>query len=290
MEGQRREKSYDDEIDLYELCLVFKRRAKLIVGVFALAVLATVVVSFLLPPVYRGSFVIRVPTIAEGRSAEMFNKELNALEPLVSPDETEKLIKNLDRLREEEQGHELSEALGLDEKRIEGIVEIKADAPRNVKNFVEVTVDVRSPALIKDLKTGIVRFLNENRYVRERISLKRESLLSLKEEIGNNISRVEAVRRLVTSRIRESERGELGFNPIEMDRDVLILKQALRDVDNEIKLLKGFEVVVEPVVPEKPVRPKKVLNVAIAGVLSLFIGFSAAFLADRLDRNRPLAE
>jgi len=286
MEGQKREMLYsEEEVDLYELCLIFKKRFKLIVGVFMAAVLITAVISFLLPPVYRGSFIVRVPMIPETQTRDIFSENLNAMEPLISPKETEKLIMNLDRLREEEQTQELSEVLGLNKERIDAIVEIKASTPRNVKSFVEVTVDVKSPLLINDLKNRILGFLNENQYVRDRISLKRKSLMSLKEEIKNKISEVEAIRKLVTNQIRENKTKELGFNPIEMDKEVIIFKQMLRNVENEIKLLKGFEIVVEPVISDKPVRPKKTLSVVIVGITSLLSGIFFALLLERLKRR-----
>jgi len=44
---------YEDEIDLYELLLVLKKRLKLIIAVFVLGVVATAVLSFLMPNIYQ---------------------------------------------------------------------------------------------------------------------------------------------------------------------------------------------------------------------------------------------
>jgi capsular polysaccharide biosynthesis protein len=283
MEGQKRENFYlEEEVDFYELCLILKKRFKLIAGGVISAVLITVVISFLLPPVYRGSFIIRVPIISENQA---FNEGLNTQVPLIKPKEAVNLIENLDRLRKDGQIKKLSDALGISDEKIGALVELTANAPRDVKDSIKVVIDSTSPVLINDFKDGVLRFLNENQYAKKRISLRRASLLSLREEIKNNISEVEAVRKLVRNQIREDKTKELGFNPIEMDKDVIIFKQTLRNVENEIELQKGFEIVVEPVISDKPVKPKKALNVAIAGTSFLFLGILLAFLKEWAEKH-----
>ncbi len=291
MEGQKGENFYsEEEIDLYELCLILRRRFKLIAGVFIIAVLVTAVISFLLPPVYRGSFIIRVPMISASQTSSIFNGGPNTRIPLINPNEAVNLIENLDRLRKEDQIRKLSDALGISDEKIGALVELTANVPRDVKDSIEVVIDVGSPVLINDFKDGILGFLNENQYAKKRISLRKASLLSLREEIKNNISEVEAVKKLVSNQIKENESKELGFNPIDMDKEVIIFKQMLRNVENDIKLLKGFEIVIEPVISDKPVRPKKVLNVAIAGITSLFIGILLAFLKEWAEKHATETE
>ena len=48
-----------------------------------------------------------------------------------------------------------------------------------------------------------------------------------------------------------------------------------------------IQVVAGAAVPEEPVRPRKALNVAVAGVLGLMIGVFAAFFADYWQRSSP---
>jgi len=291
MEGQKREKfDSEEEIDLYELCLILKKRVKLIAGVFISAIFITAIISFLLPPVYRGSFIIRVPMISETQTKSIFNEGLNVPVPLINPEEAVNLIENLDRLRKDGQIRKLSDALGISDEKIGALVKLTANVPRDVKNSIEVVIDVGSPVFINDFKDAILEFLNENQYAKKRISLRKASLLSLREELENNISEVEAVKKLVGNQIRENQTKELGFNPIDMDKEVIIFKQMLRDVENEIKLLKGFEVVVEPVISDKPVRPKKMLNVAIAGISFLFVGILLAFLKEWAEKHATETE
>ena len=86
MEEKSKEQTYlgDDEIDLYELCLVLKKRYKLILGIFVIAVLMAGVISFRMTPVYRSSFIVRIPTVPTRSN-----------ETIISAAETEKMINEL---------------------------------------------------------------------------------------------------------------------------------------------------------------------------------------------------
>lgn len=45
----------------------------------------------------------------------------------------------------------------------------------------------------------------------------------------------------------------------------------------------------KPIVPEKPVKPRKILNIAIAGIVSLFLGVIIAFFADYWNKSKNYA-
>jgi len=54
---------YSDEIDLYELLLVLKRRIKYIVGVFVAGVIIATMVSFLMPNIYQARATLWVDSL-----------------------------------------------------------------------------------------------------------------------------------------------------------------------------------------------------------------------------------
>lgn len=265
----------EDEIDLYELCLVVKKRFKLILAIFIIAVLSTGVISSIMTPVYRSSFIVRVPTVSA-----------NSNEQIISIAETEKIINELRKLIEDGRTKDLSEKLGINENKIDELTSLTVEVPRNEKNFVEITADVYKPLLVNDLEKGILDYLNKNRYVKERVSLRRESLIRLKQDIQAKINEIEGLRDFVIGQIKKGKVKDLGFNPIDLDNAVINLKQRLNNIKNDIQLLRGFEVVIEPAIPQKPVKPKKLLNVAIAGITSLFFGIFLAFLMEWIEKNK----
>jgi len=71
-----------------------------------------------------------------------------------------------------------------------------------------------------------------------------------------------------------------------MARDVINLRQELNGIKDRIQLLRGFEVVIEPYIPEAPAKPNKILNVATAGTISLYFGALLAFFMEWLEQGR----
>jgi len=267
--------SGNDEIDLYELFLVLKKRFKLIAGIVISAVLITGVISFLSPPVYRSSFIIR-----------MFSKNENRMNPIISTGEVEKLISELDLLRKEKQLNELSKRLNIKDEQIKKAVKFYAKTPSDDKDLVEITLDIYDRGLIPDLRNGIIQYLNQNPYVNERITTWKDNLLQQKAEIQKKIQEIDGFKNFLISQIKNDRAKYLGFNPLQLDEEVIKLKKELRDLEDTIKLLRGFEVTIEPEIPQMPIRPKKALNIAMAGLVSLFLGISLTFLIEWIDSKK----
>jgi hypothetical protein len=63
----------------------------------------------------------------------------------------------------------------------------------------------------------------------------------------------------------------------------------LKCLDTELHALRGYEVVMDTIVSEKPVRTEISFNLAVAGVGSLMLGvFPVFFLEWRANLVRPL--
>jgi LPS O-antigen subunit length determinant protein (WzzB/FepE family) len=280
LEEKSKEQRYlaDDEIDLYELCLVLKKRAKLILGILLGAVLLTGVISFMMTPVYRSSFIVRMPTVST------LSKET-----IISAAETEKIINGLKGLRDK-RNKDLSERLEINENKIHDLVSLTAKVPGNQENFVEITTDVYDPSLVSKLRTGVIDYLNRNQYVKERIALERKNLIQMEQEIQTRIDGIDGLKDFVVNQIKKGRIRDLGFNPIDLDKTVIDLKQRLYDTENDLQLLKGFEVAVEPTIPQKPVKPKKVLYMALAGITSLFISIFIAFIMEWAEWNKKVTK
>jgi capsular polysaccharide biosynthesis protein len=261
----------DEEMDLYEVVLLLKKRFKLVAGVFFIAVAFAVAASLLAAPVYRGSFICRVPYLKSGH---------------ISALETEKLIESLKLLREEKRLDELSAKLEMTKEEVRGIVSLKAKTPKDTEDLVEITVDVRAPELIIGVKNGILKFLNGNSYVREKIDRERDSIVILKEETRDRINRMEKLSNAVSSQSEQGGIKDVGLTPIYMQEGAIRLREKVNDLDNELARLEGFLVVTEPGVPKVPVKPRIAVNVAVAVIASLILGVFLAFFVEWLERSR----
>jgi LPS O-antigen subunit length determinant protein (WzzB/FepE family) len=189
---------------------------------------------------------------------------------------------------EEEQIENLSKKLGIEQDRVEKIKSLDA-ATLKIKDkdsyIISITAELVDPALIKELSKNIVAYLNSTPYVRERLDLEKERLVHLRIETQSKLNEIEELKDFVVNQIKSGKFKDLGFSPVALDREVIDLKQRLKDLDKRITLLRGFEISVEPVVSVKPVKPKRTLYVATAGIVSLFIAVFLAFFLEWV-RNR----
>jgi capsular polysaccharide biosynthesis protein len=261
----------EDEIDLYELWLTLKRRYKLLVSVMFSFILLSIVYLFLAKPVYKTEFIVKLP------------------KGLTSPQETRDIIQNLENLRKENRYTELSNLLSISEEDVMEIDSISASEIKKNKNIVKITLNVYDPIIIEKLGISLLEYLNNNRFVKERIRLKRETLRFLINETNKKIKEIESVKDRIVEDLKRGKIRDIGFNPVDMDRSILSLKERVKNLENQLKLLRGYEIAVNPVVPEKPSKPKKTLILAVSLVSGLFLGIFLVFFVEWIEnakRNR----
>jgi LPS O-antigen subunit length determinant protein (WzzB/FepE family) len=268
----------DDEIDLYDIFLVLKKRSRFILSVFLITVLAAGIVSFIMTPVYNSSFIIKGPVIffANNRTA-----------PLISTEEQGKLIDELNNAVKEGMIAHIADLLKISADNAMKIRLLYTKIPKDSwKNYIEIVMEIEDPTIIVSIKDGINGYLNRNEYVSERQNLTRSNLIRRKKEIQKKINEIDEFKNILTAQIKQGKRENLGFNPMVMERDVINLRQELNDIEDKIQLVKGFEIMVEPFIPEKPAKPRKILNIAAAGIISLFFGVLLVFFMEWKEKSR----
>jgi capsular polysaccharide biosynthesis protein len=366
MEDEKREALYarEDEIDLYELFLVLRKRYKLIAAVFMISVAAAAVLSFLLPPVYRVSAFLSPGWLSVS--------EQGSITYIDTSDNIAYLVEN--------GGYTMQviEALGLAPEKYAEKLEFEANHPKNsnivqithdtddaefgrrvmeellglLKEFYRERLDIRREAKDKEVEilrnkittTGNLKslILNEKKKLSSNIKLEKNRLSLLKNTENTLIKQLENVEKN-TKIIMEQRAGmldqdkdakdavslllysntiqqnisyidrlnsELDKNRLEQDsarnslekfklslkdKDIELRNKdtEILDIEQKIKVLKlekqkmeGVRIVQEPTVNPVPVRPRKLVNVAVAGVGSFFIGVFLAFFMEWAGRNR----
>jgi len=269
----------EEEIDLYELFLILKRHIKLIAFTVILATLLSVAYSLLATPVYKSTFIVRLPSY-------------NGDKYIFSVQEAKKNVDNLGIFLGQERYDELSEMLNISKSDISLINRIEASLKRGQSHFLEISLFVYDPSIIDRLKVAIVDYLNNNPFVQEKIKMERFKLLTLKKEVEAKIKNMESMRRVIEQNLKSGNVRDYGFNPLEMEKVIMELKMRLEDIKMRLLTLKGFEVAVEPVIPTKPHSPKKLLIISVAFISSLFFGIFLAFFIEwyRNARNKHIAE
>ena len=265
MEKQREELYYEDEIDLYELWLRLKKRWKVVLATVVVFLTASVTYLFVTKPVYRASFLIKVPEI-------------------ITPVEASEYVKSIKRMLKEKRYEEVARLLNVNEDVILSIHELSARELRKSKDVIEVTLEVYDPAVINDLSKAIVNYLNNNQLVQERIDIRREELMDKIMSIKRRIKALEETKNLVNRLIFQG--GDVYFNPGEIDSIIQSFQNQLVSLKARLKTLKGFEISVKPTVPEEPDKPKKGLIIAVALVSGLFLGIFLALFLEWLEEAK----
>jgi len=271
--GEKNETRFNDEINLYDFYLILKKRFRFILIIFLVSITATAVVDYFKKPVYRSSFIVRAYSVRDNT-------------PILTFAEVDKLISELDDLRKEKKFVQLSGKLGANLETVKNIDKLSVETVRDSKDLIEVIIDSSDRELATNLKSVLLQYLNQNQFVAERVTILKKNNLYLKEEIEKKMREMESFRNIIFTKIKNERINYLGFNPLQIDEQIINLKQKVVELENVINLLRGFEITTEPNIPVKPVKPKIMLNIVIAGIISFFGGIFLALFIEWFEKQK----
>jgi len=263
------EKGYyeEDEIDLYELWLVLKKRWKLIVGLFLCATFLTASTSFLMTPIYKSHFLLKPPTF-------------------ITANETKHLITPI-QIRLKEKGYnQLKYLLCLKKDTLQNLKGINCKITRNNGNLPLIEIETSRKEDIPKISNALIIYLNKNQYVAEKIQAEKEGLEKQKNILSSKLKEMEKLKKSLLKKIKTGKKDVIGFNPMAIERNIISTEMQLQNIEKNLKLLKGFEKIDEPVIPERPYKPKRRLMVTLAGIMGLFLGVFLAFFLEWLDKAK----
>ena len=104
------------------------------------------------------------------------------------------------------------------------------------------------------------------------------------QENADRVKRTRASFRKVTERDRlqkEYDATFVTYNELVQDYE----KTQLYSMSKEVNA--GVKIVSSAIPPKEPISPRKMLNLAIAGVLGIFVGIIAAFVTEYWKKTTP---
>jgi len=268
----------EEEIDLRQYLQVLRRWVWLILGCTVVAALAAFIVSSQLPPVYSASVTLLV-RLAPSSGINEYTAVLTS-ERLATT--YSKMITGRPVMEEVIQQMGLPETAGQLAKRVK--VEVLRDT-----QLVRVSVEDTDPARAADIANTIATvFVKQTQAIQQ--SRYADSLTSLQAQMDE-------LARLIQETQIELER--LGEPRTEQDKARKAqLESILAGYRNTyVGLVQSYEqlrltasqstdtliVFEEARVPTEPVRPRKLMNTALAGVLGAMVAAGAAFVIEYLD-------
>ncbi len=255
----------DEEIDLRELINVLLRRKYIIIGITLMAILIAGIINYaVLSPVYKSSATFKIAKID---SSLLFNK--NEIENKIKSDYV--LQKVADKLKFGLVPVELSNIIkidSLDDDYITLSTEHTSQKgyTRNKvylygSGYVTVSAEYGSPEKARDIVLSVInQFIEISKsHYQDQIALLEKEKESTEKQIQINLLLNYSIQ------IRDS------YN--ELAEKYYIL-------ENQILNSSNFELIKYPSIPQAPIKPNKKLNLAISGVLGLFLGVFIAFFTE----------
>ncbi len=282
-----REPAFEEEIDLRDVLRVPWRCRALILGVFMAAVVTSAVLSFfVLTPVYEVKATISLgylsPTGANPIHP-LYTEPAFAKEVLLSGNLLQEVVEDLQLDISPSQFKSFKEAIQVE--------------PLKDTNLLRLSIETEDPAegrAVLNKMIEIFRGRSRVQFARQRDLIKGElgRMQADLAEAEQNIKETQAaLKRLApgTGIAADLQQARLldALSRFEEQRQSLLGKEVARR--QELNGIEGMQVIEAPRIPAQPVRPRKMLNIAVAGVLGLMIGVFAAFALEYF-RSSPLQE
>ena len=256
----------EDEVDLRDYINVILKRKKIILVVFFVAVIATTIVSFLMPKVYEVSTTIKIGAISE---------------PLISKPEAIQMLKRQKTL------NAVIKELGLDTDILELKDMIKIEEIKDT-NFFKLKIQNSDPDLaVKILNALSNPFILKGREIyNKKTAFLNEQLQELEKRSKLIEGQIKKLNQLIRTRPANSD-FPLLQNTLTNYEDIYgSLRDRICSLKGTLLNSQKFEVFELPVKPKYPIKPKKKEMVAISGILGLFLGVFVAFFQEFWEKGK----
>jgi hypothetical protein len=266
----------NDEIDLLEVLIkginVIRANLVLIISFF--------VIGTLLGFAYYHS------------SRKVFENRMLVSSDILTESYCKSLIEDANRLIRERNYKFLGDQLGVTESIASEISSIAIKSPlsneieivkESERKFFHVIIEVYSQEGLADLQNGIIRYFENNEFVKKRVSQRRDYLTKTIAKLDQEIKDLEVLKADVyTGDFFRKANGNAEFDPTTINSKILELtkekinSQHYLDLANSVHLVEGFTRF------QKPSKPK--LSVSLVGgslVGLFFVGVLIAFKSIR---------
>ena len=270
----------EEEIDLREYINVLLKRKSIIILIFLIAVITAAIISyFILTPIYQSLVSFQVNTEL---TKQPYYYPSSSTNPYIS--DILILLTSDSILREAAERINLSYDFTKIKEKVEAT---------NIKdtNIITLTVEYGNPKLARDFADSIIGiFMEKNQFIYdEKRKIAEENLKIYEEQLGDiekNIIEIDKTKlKIVNSKdipdVEKHFQTSLLLNSMVTERNTRnFLISKISSIKEDLMNFKGFKIIDSASEPTVPIKPRKELNIIIAGVLGLFIGIFVAFFLE----------
>lgn len=252
MNTQNKEHSaYEDEINLMDYIQVIRKRKWLIILGTLICMIVAAIISLLMPKIYRGEATFNtakeIITVFGERG-----KEIIIVKEIITAKEMVNFIGKLDK-------EKLKQVLP---KTYNLINSIQLNPLRDSADKFQLIIEAERVDDIPIAISGFVEYIDNNPLIRQSVEEAKERLLKQIEELSKFIESSKELVKAYDNLIKTGRLILVGFNPIELNKRISDIKIEKLQVEQTLKRLKGIEMVAQPYISSKPVKPKVKQNIA----------------------------
>jgi len=237
---------YEDEIDLFDLFDKLNKQKKLIIGITAISTILAIIISLMIPKVYKAEVFFEVPIININNINNINNiSNINNINNVINISEIQEVIKSYPELKN-------IKILPVKNSPFMGKIEIESKSPENAKKELETAINIINNDIL---------------------SKKREEV-SQKLNLRHN---------LINKAILEiNSKNQIIYDPTKV-ADLLTEKEQIEKwLKNPNWILPTSEIQLLP----DPIRPKPLIYTAIGFIGGLFLGIFIALLKDAIQNRK----
>ncbi|MEM8566451.1 MAG: hypothetical protein AAGF85_08310 [Bacteroidota bacterium] len=265
--------NHSDEIDLGDLLLrivnILSRNKVLILIFIGVGGGLGFIHKTLKSPVYDSSMMLQSDILTEAYS--------------------ETLTENLKKLIEQGNHILLADKLYIDEDQASQLVDIKvegvegASGPEGaVENFIFlISVETKDNAILEDLQRGIIKFLENNEFVKKRIDAKRSRYNALIDQMKAEGNEMDSLKGLVNKQLMTGESNNLVFlDPSNIYEQALRTYKEELSYQEQLTLIESIQLIEGFIAFERPIRPRLAISLASGVGLALLLAIGTIFLKE----------
>jgi capsular polysaccharide biosynthesis protein len=269
----RRENYYcDDEIDLYELWLLLRKRKWIVLFTTLFFLILSLAYLYITKPVYRLEHYLALPIFKNAAVTESLSTQL------------EKGITVLNTYLENQDYSQVASLLNLSENDVRNLVsiDILAKARKKEKAIFAFSIDSYDRESLTKFDYAFLNYLKSLPSVSQTLFLYRKELKDKLSFYKGRLGEVLNVAEEAKKKVLSTNSEVIGFNPVSLETTIVNYQSQIASLERELKELVPFKDI-NRVIYNKPVKPKKKLVIAVALISGLFIGVFLVFFLEWLD-------
>lgn len=253
-------------VGFHHLWGILTKRKEIFIGICLISVIGAAVLCALLPPVYRLEAYAKLHTPVG----------IDTVEKLPAAREVVWIIGYID-------GHKRTRIFP---KNGAEVTEARITEVKGSSDMLKITIESRNAGILPAALQEAVEFVGNIQEIKNSHAKILSEITEKIELVEDAIGKTERQMRELEKRLSNTKLIAIGFYPFEVNNSLVDLKMKQYRLEQMRQHYAPFQLMEDPSIPSNPVKPRKGMIMAIAGMAGLLGGILAAFFTEYRERSR----